>query len=95
MIKTYRNQLTRKIAEGEKVRVPGSLDPALAVKRLDMLNAADSLAEISPLKSVNLHPLKGSRRGYWAISINARWRLVFRFENDGAYDVEITDYHEG
>ncbi len=72
-----------------------ALDPALAVKRLDMLNAAGSLAEISPLKSVNLHPLKGDRRGYWAISINGRWRLVFRFENDGAYDVEITDYHEG
>jgi proteic killer suppression protein len=95
MVRSYGNEWTRKIADGEKVKVSPSLNLELALARLDMLDAANTLADISPLRSVKLHPLKGRRRGYWAISINGRWRLVFRFENGAAYDVEIIDYHEG
>ena len=71
------------------------LDAVLAVKRLDMLEAAASLGDISPLKSVNLHPLIGNRKGQWAISVNDRWRICFTPEKDGFADVEITDYHNG
>jgi proteic killer suppression protein len=45
------------------------------------------------LKSIGLHMLKGSRAGYWAVTINGPWRLVFRFADGDAYDVEILDYH--
>ena len=40
-----------------------------------------------------LHRLKGERRGYWSITVNANWRIVFRFEGEDAYDVELIDYH--
>jgi len=41
----------------------------------------------------NLHPLKGKKRGYWAISISGNWRIIFRFEKENAYDVNYIDYH--
>ena len=61
--------------------------------RLNVLNAARSLDDISPLRSIGLHKLTGDRRGQWAMTINGPWRLCFRFENGDAYDVEIVDYH--
>jgi toxin HigB-1 len=45
------------------------------------------------LKSVGLHMLQGNRAGYWAVTINGPWRLVFRFTDGDAHDVEIVDYH--
>lgn len=60
---------------------------------LRLLDRVKSLAEISPLKSVGLHPLKGNRKGQWAITVNGPWRICFRFEDGEACDVEIVDYH--
>jgi proteic killer suppression protein len=57
------------------------------------LNAAPSLNAVTPLRSVGLHKLKGDRAGYWAIKINGPWRIVFRFKDGNAYEVEIVDYH--
>ena len=59
------------------------------------LTAADSLHKISPLKSFGLHPLKGARKGRWALTVNGPWRVCFRFKSGDAYDVEVTDYHKG
>ena len=44
---------------------------------LAALNAATSLADLSPLKSVGLHKLKGDRRGQWAMTVNGPWRICF------------------
>ena len=41
----------------------------------------------------NLHPLKGGKRGCWAVSISGNWRVIFRFDNENAYDVDYVDYH--
>jgi proteic killer suppression protein len=40
-----------------------------------------------------LHELTGGRSGSWAMTINGPWRLVFRFKDGDAFDVEIVDYH--
>nr|WP_285538436.1 type II toxin-antitoxin system RelE/ParE family toxin [Brucella sp. NBRC 12950] len=42
---------------------------------------------------MNLHPLKGNRKGQWAMNINGPWRICFRFKDGHAFDVEIIDYH--
>ena len=60
---------------------------------LAMLEAATSLADISPLKSVGLHKLSGDRKEQWAMRINGPWRICFRFGDGNAEDVEIVDYH--
>lgn len=92
MIRSYADTPTRQFAENGKSKFSG-LDPLKAVARLSTLNAARSLDDIAPLKSVGLHKLAGDRRGQWAMTINGPWRLCFRFENGDAYDVEIVDYH--
>lgn len=81
--------------EGEKPKKLKGLDFDLAVMRLDMLDNAVSLQSLSPLKSIGLHPLKGDRKGQWAISVNNRWRICFEFVDGNAINVEITDYHKG
>lgn len=40
-----------------------------------------------------LHPLKGRLQGYWAVTVRANWRIVFRFEEGDVVDVDYVDYH--
>jgi proteic killer suppression protein len=94
VIKSWKDGATRRFAESSKGNFPG-LDRELAVRRLNMLDSAISLKEISPLKSVGLHKLKGDRKGQWAITVNGPWRICFRFRDGNAYDAELTDYHRG
>lgn len=94
VIKSWKDGATRRFAESGKGNFPG-LDPEVALRRLNMLDSAVSLVEISPLKSLGLHKLRGDRKGQWAMSVNDRWRICFRFHDGNAYDVELTDYHRG
>ncbi len=66
-----------------------------ALDLLAALNVAKSLNDLSPLKSVGLHKLKGNRRNQWAMTVNARWRICFEFRDGDAHGVEIVDYHKG
>ena len=92
MIRSIRGSATRQFVEGGKSKFRG-LNETVARQRLAELNAAKSLAELSPLRSVGLHKLKGDRVGYWAMNVNGPWRIVFRFEDGNAFEVEIVDYH--
>ena len=40
-----------------------------------------------------LHPLKGDRKGFWAVTVRANWRVIFRFADADALDVDYLDYH--
>ena len=95
MIRSWRNAATRKVWEGEQPNQLRGLDFEAATDLLLALNAAKSLADLSPLKSVGLHKLKGDRKGQWAMTVNARWRICFAFAKGDAFDVEIVDYHKG
>jgi proteic killer suppression protein len=93
-IRSWGNSATRRLFETGSISLRG-LDVARALRRLAELNAISRLDEISKLKSVGLHPLKGERKGQWAIAVNGPWRICFRFRDSNAYDVEIVDYHKG
>jgi proteic killer suppression protein len=71
------------------------LDFETAIDLLLALNVAKSLSDLSPLKSVGLHKLKGDRKGQWTMTVNDRWRICFDFRRGDAYEVEIVDYHRG
>jgi proteic killer suppression protein len=92
MIESWANSATRRFAETGKSKFSGMAGEA-AQDLLAVLDAATSLKDLSPLKSVGLHKLDGARKGQWAMTINGPWRLCFRFEDGNAYDVEIVDYH--
>jgi toxin HigB-1 len=92
VIKSFANRATERFAQDGKSKFTG-MDVAKAMARLKILRAARSLDDVPPLKSVGLHHLVGGRQGQWAITINGPWRLVFRFKDGNAEDVEIVDYH--
>lgn len=92
MIKSWANSATRRFALDGKSKFSG-IDEDTALELLAVLDAATSLNDLSPLRSVGLHKLKGDRKELWAITINGPWRLCFRFEAGDAWDVEIVDYH--
>jgi toxin HigB-1 len=95
MIRSWRNSVTRKVWEGERPNQFRGLDFEAAVDLLLALNVAKALGDLSPLKSVGLHKLKGKRKNQWAMSVNQRWRICFEFRKGDAHEVEITDYHKG
>jgi toxin HigB-1 len=45
------------------------------------------------IPNYRLHPMKGDRKGHWAVWVSGNWRLVFAFEGQGAVNVELVDYH--
>ena len=92
MIETWANGATRRFAETGKSKFTG-MDVEAAQDLLAVLEAATSLKDLSPLKSIGLHRLDGDRKGKWAMTINGPWRLFSRPEDGNAYDVEIVDYH--
>ncbi len=71
------------------------LDVEAAEELLAALDAATSLQDLSPLKSVGLHKLTGNRVGQWAMTVNGPWRICFIFKDGDAHNVEIVDYHKG
>jgi proteic killer suppression protein len=95
MIRSWRKSTTRRLWEGERPNQFRGLDVETAVDLLLALNAAKSLRDLSPLRSIGLHKLKGDRKGQWAMTVNERWRICFEFHQGDAYDVEIVDYHRG
>ncbi|MGD9537935.1 MAG: type II toxin-antitoxin system RelE/ParE family toxin [Alphaproteobacteria bacterium] len=95
MIQSWRNAAARKVWEGERPNQFRGLDFDAAVDLLLALNAAKTLQDLSPLKSVGLHKLKGDRKDQWAMSVNGPWRICFTFRRSDAHDVKIVDYHKG
>jgi proteic killer suppression protein len=71
------------------------LDIESAEELLAALDAATSVQDMSPLKSLGLHKLSGDRKGQWAMTVNGPWRICFRFKRGDAYDVEVVNYHKG
>ena len=95
MIRTWANAASRQFFEKGKPTKFRGMDSEAAQDLLAALDAATDLKDLSPLKSVGLHKLKGNRKGQWAMTINGPWRICFRFKKGDAYDVEIVDYHRG
>ena len=94
MILSYRDRRTREFAEGEFVRQFQGF-ARQAYKRLEILNAATSLADLAGLPSNRLEMLRGDRTGQWSIRINQQWRVCFEWPAGtiGPSNVEIVDYH--
>ena len=59
---------------------------------LARLDQAETPQEMD-LPGYRLHPLKGRLAGYWSVMVQANWRIIFRFQNGEATDVDFVDYH--
>lgn len=96
MIRSFGNRLTEELFHGVKSkrvrRLPGGL-ARLAVRKLDMLNAASGVKDLRSPPGNRFELLKGDLAGRYGIRINDRWRLVFRWEAGAAWEVTMVDYH--
>jgi len=59
---------------------------------LARLDAASTAADMD-LPGFRLHSLKGQLKGFWAVTVRANWRVIFRFADRDAVDVDYVDYH--
>ncbi len=94
MILSYRDKRSKAFAEGERVRAFSGFERQ-GWKRLEILDAAGSLAVLRALPGNRLEALKGGRAGQFSIRINEQWRICFEWPDgdSGPSNVEITDYH--
>lgn len=56
------------------------------------MHVAEKIADLD-YATFRLHPLKGKLAGFWSITVNANWRIIFRLESGKAFDVDLVDYH--
>jgi proteic killer suppression protein len=93
MIKHFSDAATESVFKGESPKgFPAQILRA-AERKLMMLNYAIALSDLRLPPGNRLHALTGDRKGQHAISINDQYRLCFVWREDGAYQVEIADYH--
>jgi proteic killer suppression protein len=93
MIRSFKNSDTEKVWNREHVRAFGGELQRAAQKKLRLLNAASELNSLSVPPGNRLEKLVGNRAGQHSIRINDQYRICFVWNDNGADDVEITDYH--
>lgn len=93
MIRTYGNKETEKIYNGKvSKKLPYEIQH-IARRKLRMVDAAITVTDLKIPPGNRLEQLKGDLKDYWSIRINDKYRIIFKFKEGGAEDVEITDYH--
>lgn len=96
MIISFGNRGTSDLFHGVSSRyarmLPGQIHEH-ALYKLDLLNAVQVLDDLRSPPGNKLEPLRGDLKGFHSIRINSQWRIVFRWVESGAHDVQIMDYH--
>lgn len=93
MIKSFADKETANLyLTGKGMRFSSDIR-TIGIRKLDYLNAAATLEDLRVPPGNRLERLKGKYSGKYSIRINDQYRVVFRFVDSHAYDVEITDYH--
>ena len=97
MVASFGDRITEDFFHGRPSRrtqrIPTEIR-AQALRKLDVLNAANTLDDLRSPPGNRLEALRGNLRGYRRIRINSQWRIVFRWEASDAHDVQIADYHD-
>jgi proteic killer suppression protein len=97
MIRSFASRGTEDVFNRRETRLARRASPQalwpIARRKLDMLNAAVSLASLRLPPGNALEPLKGDRAGQHSIRINDQYRVCFAWTAEGPADVEIVDYH--
>jgi len=93
VLRSFADDLTERVWERQRVR---SLHPDIqrvALRKLAVLDAAETLADLRIPPGNRLEKLGGDRAGQHSIRVNDQWRICFRWTKAGPEDVSITDYH--
>jgi proteic killer suppression protein len=92
MIRTFKHAgLKRYFETGKAKGIPADMSKRIQV-RLNVLNRARDLRDLN-LPGLGFHASKGDRKGEYALTVTANYRLSFRFENNDVLDLNLEDYH--
>jgi proteic killer suppression protein len=92
MIRSFRHKGLKRLYEDDDAAGlnPGHVEKLRRIlARLDIATKTQDL----DLPGYRLHPLKGDRKGFWAVTVQANWRVTFRLAEGHALDVDYVDYH--
>jgi toxin HigB-1 len=92
MIRSIRHKGLKRLYEDDD---PRGVTREHAEKLRDILARLDAAVGVRDmnLPGFRLHPLKGELKGFWAVTVRANWRVIFRFAERDALDVDYVDYH--
>ncbi len=92
MIRTIRHKGLKRLHEEDDTR---GVMAEHAGKLRDILARLDAVQAVADMDvpGFRLHPLKGQEKDFWAVTVRANWRVIFRFANSDAFDVDYVDYH--
>ena len=93
MIVSFGDKTTQKIWDGEWVKGFSTDIQETARRKLRMLNNSFDIKDLMIPPSNRLEKLKGNRKNFYSIRVNDQWRLIFRWTNGNAVNVELIDYH--
>jgi toxin HigB-1 len=94
MILSFGSKDTEKIWNGERVkRIPLEIQQ-VGRRKLRMLNNSQNISDLNIPPSNRLEKLSGKLKDFYSIRINDQWRIVYKWENNHANEVEIIDYHK-
>jgi len=94
MIVSFGSKDTERIWQGERVKkIPLEIQQ-VGRRKLRMIHNSQNLADLRIPPSNRLEKLKGKGKDFYSIRINDQWRIVFKWENNHTYDLEIMDYHK-
>jgi toxin HigB-1 len=92
MIRSVRHRGLKRLFEDDD---RSKLRPDLVDKIGRLLFRLDAAVTIDDMKveGLGLHRLGGDLKGFWSVTVSRNWRLIFRFEEGDAFDVDFIDYH--
>jgi len=93
MIVSFGDKTTQKILEGEWVKGFSTDIQDTARRKLRMLNNSFDIKDLMIPPSNRLEKLKGGLKGFYSIRVNDQWRIIFKWDNGNAFNVELIDYH--
>ena len=92
MIRSIRHKGLKRLHEDDDPRGVFSEHVGKVRDILARLDAARVVADMD-MPSFRLHRLRGGYKGFWAVTVRANWRVIFRFDDPDAFDVDYVDYH--
>ncbi len=96
MIRSFRNEVTADLFYGAPSLKLRKVPPDVirsAQRKLAMVDAAEELTDLRVPPSNRLEALKGTLKGYHSLRVNDQWRIIFRWDREGAHEVLFADYH--
>jgi proteic killer suppression protein len=93
MIRSFRDGETQRLFERQPVKGIAISVQRAGLRKLLLLDAAESLVDLRSPPGNRLEKLRGDRSGQYSIRVNDQWRICFRWHAGDAFEVELTDYH--